>query len=213
MLNPVKASHISDLLTLNNAAPSRSSSEAAESSFSQQLLALLQDSMGKLGLNVELVTQVNGSSPASAEPSKGLGKCQFLVTLAATESAAQQPEIEPAVPGVIYDTHAGWSSQYYASEEMAQWLAQRFGGEVGEFASKDWSSCSTPYFPAPPPQRTIRFGDQEVNAGLLAMYFEPGRFWKPDLDAAAALYEAGILNDYVRQNWSGFISTGPAPAA
>jgi hypothetical protein len=106
---------------------------------------------------------------------------------------------------VVYDLKPGWNSQWYASNDMAQWMAERVGGEVGTHVADNWSSLTTPVYPAPPPQNTIRIGDKEINAGMLAMYFEPGRFSTPDLEAAAALYREGIVNDYVREHWSGLM--------
>jgi hypothetical protein len=200
MLNGVNSSSLSALMAV---ADGRSATQTAGDSFSQQLLSVLEDSIQKLGLKAADLKVVVQDSMAPATDHNSTRR-QFLVTLVDTEPSCPAAGESP-LPAEIYEQHQGWNSQWYATDDMAQWLADHFGGEVGVNTWPDWSSSSNPIYPAPPPQNTIRIGDKEVNAGFLALYFEPGRFSAPDLEAAAALYRAGIVNDYVRQNWSGLM--------
>lgn len=210
MINGVNSSSLGTLSVVAAGKPVTLAAPAAGDSFSKQLLSILQDSIQKLGLGAADVKAVERTTVTQSSDQNSTQR-QFLVTLSGAEPASSAAG-EPPLPKVVYEQPQGWNSQYYASDGMAQWLADRFGGEVGTFTWADWSSLANPIYPAPPPQSTIRFGDKEVNAGTLAMYFEPGRFSAPDLEAAAALYRAGIVNDYVRQNWSGLM-VDPLPKA
>lgn len=107
----------------------------------------------------------------------------------------------------MYENHPGWSRYWYATREMAEWLAARLGGEVGTFEF-EWS----PGFEPPPAGYTVRFGDKEIPAGHLAMYFEPGRFRGADQEAALALFRDGIVNDYVMQHRPELIAKFGLPA-
>jgi hypothetical protein len=185
--------------TVNARLAARSAPRAKED-FSQQLKSVLQDTSRERG--------IAGLVPKASQPSNTAKACDDISSQRQSLAAPAQA----AVPEVIYETHAGWNAQWYASSDMAAWLAGRVGGEVGTHVAENWSSLSTPVYPAPPPQNTIRIGDKEVNAGCLAMYFEPGRFSQPDLEAAAALYREGIVNDYVRQHWSGLMGAA-APSS
>lgn len=167
-------------------------------SFSQQLLAVLQRSLEQLGVapaGVQLV-QHGGGNPSQR---------QFVVTVAGNPGPPETPDT-PLLEA-MYENHPGFNPRLYASEEMAGWLARRLGGEVSTFQWQ-WS----PEVPQPPAGYSIRFGGKEINAGALAMYFEPGRFAGADQEAALALFRDGVVNDYVRQHRPELIEEFGMPA-
>ena len=183
MVSSVNSSLAANLLGADKASPQAENKVGASDSFSQQLLSMLQSSLERLGVaaaDIRPVTQgVDGPSQR-----------QFLVTLA--EERGSAAAAEPLAPEVMYEDHPGFNPRLFATEEMAGWLARRLGGEVGTF-QWEWS----PQVAQPPRGYTIRFGDKEINAGALAIYFEPGRFVGADQEAALALFRDGVVNDFV----------------
>jgi hypothetical protein len=226
MLDPISSNRAATMAVLNAAGASSAQAQQITDPFARQLLSILQDSIGKLGLKAEKV-EAAPVDPGATTDSSGAAGRQFFVTITEARPSAlsagcgsapglaAQSFAEPTrgedgvipVPEGMYENYPGWNPRCFATRETANWLAERVGGEVGTFQWK-W----TLDFEQPPEGYTVRVGDKEINAGALAMYFEPGRFVNPDEEAAAALYRAGIINDYVRQNWSNLID-GDAPAA
>ncbi len=176
--------------------------------FSQQLLAIIQNSLEKLGYAKSAV-QVQSHAAGVAGSSGATSPVrQFLVTVPVEVNSSEKVGVEEPgngkgsfekacsdePPAVLFEEHEGFTYRFFATREAAEWAAARFGGEVG-ISQWEWSPWVTP----PPPFYTIRFGDKEINAGLLVQYFEPGRFVGADQEAALALFREGIVNDYVLQ--------------
>ncbi len=135
-------------------------------------------------LNVQSYAQLPQAEAAGPDcQDSGFG--QYLAAARAVEGVPEEQFID----------YPGWNRYNYATKEMAEWLAGRLGGEVGTFHF-DWS----PPFEPPPDGYTVRFGDKEINAGALAIYFEPGRFMGQDEEAALALFRDGVVNAYVMQH-------------
>jgi hypothetical protein len=216
MLSGVNSGALATLLTTGPKSSNDQKATQGTESFSQQLLSFLQDSLGRLGVSSAAVQTVPAGGEAPAAGAASSSQCQFLVTFSAQDPAAAVAENADAVvaageditpPEVMYEDHPGWSRYHYASREMAEWLASRFGGEVGTF-EYEWS----PGFEPPPPGYTVKFGDKEIPAGHLAMYFEPGRFHGADKEAALALFRDGIANDYVKEHRPELIEKYGLPA-
>jgi hypothetical protein len=225
MLSGVNSSPLSDLLAGQNLSSSGQQPASAGDSFSRQVLSILEDSLAKLrasGASVQAVTTQDQASGAGGTSSS---QCQFLVTFPAVGQQvadAQQTSVAQvagkgqatagtaaaSMPEVLYEDHPSWRNTLYATQEAAAWLADRLGGEVGTYQF-DWS----PGFEPPPEGYTVKFGNKEVIAGHLAMYFEPGRFSQPDQEAALALFREGIANDYVREHRPELIEKYGLPAA
>jgi len=189
--------------------------------FSQQLLAIIQDSLAKLGYSKSSVQVQSQGTEASASSGATSPVRQFLVTVPAEVSLPASVRTETAgaervraekvcsdePPAVLFEQHEGFSYRLFATREAAEWAAARFGGEVG-ISQWEWSPWVTP----PPPFYTIRFGDKEINAGLLVQYFEPGRFVGADQEAALALFREGIVNDYVLEHRPELVAEFGMPA-
>ncbi len=191
---------VNSVIAANLLEAQRTSPQAgpASDSFSQQLLTMLQSSLDRLGVGSASVQLV----PADARSSSPR---QFLVTIAGTKASAAPSEPPPFE--MMYENHPGFNPRLFASREMANWLAERLGGEVGTFQWQ-WS----PEVQQPPAGYTVRFGDKEINAGCLALYFEQGRFMGSDREAALALFRDGVVNDYVRQHRPELIEEFGLPA-
>ncbi|MFB3776168.1 MAG: hypothetical protein ACE141_01120 [Bryobacteraceae bacterium] len=215
MLNGVDSGALATLLRSGPQASSGQKTSQGTDSFSRQLLSILQNSLGTLGVSAADVKVVQAGEQASTDGAASSSPCQILVTLssqAATSTVAEEATAtttngEVAPPEVMYEDHPGWNRHFYATREMAEWLAERFGGEVGTFEF-EWS----PGFEPPPAGYTVKFGDKEIPAGHLAMYFEPGRFSGADKEAALALFRDGVANDYVKQHRPELIEKYGLPA-
>jgi hypothetical protein len=217
MLSGVSSSPFSDLLTSQSRSSSSQQTTSAGDPFAQQVLSILEDSLAKLGVSGASVQAVTGQQQASVTGGATSSLCQFLVTLPAQEestapvaeaSVAQASVADSSIPEVLYEDHEGWRNTLYATQEAADWLANRLGGEVGTYQF-EWS----PGFEPPPEGYALKFGDKEIPAGHFAMYFEPGRFSQPDQEAALALFRDGIVNDYVREHRPELIEKYGLPSA
>jgi hypothetical protein len=214
MLTGVNSGSLASLLAGRPQTSTAQKASQGADSFSQQMLSILKDSLGKLGAssaNVRAVQTYADTATASAASSS---QCQFVVTFSAqddalvsNEDAAVTPGVNDSPPEVMYENHPDWNRHWYASLEMAEWLATRLGGEVGTF-EYEWS----PGFEPPPAGYTVKFGDKKIPAGHLAMYFEPGRLHGADKEAALALFRDGVANDYVKQHRPELIEKYGLPA-
>jgi hypothetical protein len=197
-------SRVDSSLPLNPPEALPGNAAASGDSFSRQLLEMLQSSLQRLGAPAVTVRPV---SQGVESPSPR----QFIVTLEEEHAEEEQASVaapEPPPPlETMYEDHPGFNPRLFATEEMAGWLAQRLGGEVGTF-QWEWS----PQVQQPPMGYTVRFGDKEINAGALALYFEPGRFVGADQEAALALFRDGVVNDYVMQHRPELIEEFGLPA-
>lgn len=182
----------------------------AGNAFSQQLLSVIQNAAERLGAAPETARVVRAETAAEEPGVKGSPRCQDSAagrgceghktgggvpaceTTEATPAAAGAADGADAMPEVLFEQHDGWNWRNYATYEMAQWLARRLGGEVGTYEA-DWS----PGFEPPPTYYTIRFGEIEMNAGQLAVYYQPGDYVEPDRMAAMLMAGEGVNNSFV----------------
>ncbi len=186
----------------------------ASDAFSRQLLSILQNGLERLGAAPACVKTARSETRTAEATAKESPQRQFFVTAATGEtnqavagaSTCEADEGAPpavaeapggcAMPDVLFEQHNGWNWRNYATYEMAQWLATRLGGEVGTYEA-DWS----PGFEPPPTYYTVRFGDIEMNAGQLAVYYQPGDYVEPDRMAAMLMAGEGVNNSFVAEHF------------
>ncbi len=222
MLSSVNTTAASGLLAAGTRPAQTNAATGARDAFSRQLLSILQDGLERLGVPPASVQVARSGSITGAPAASSSSQCQFVVTVpvcdvAKAESQCQAPgdaqrtsapaaeagaaastpgTEEGAMPKILFEQHDGWNWRNYATLEMAQWLAARMGGEVGAYEA-DWS----PGFEPPPTYYTVKFGGVEVNAGQLAVYYQPGDYVNPDRMAAMLISGEGVDNRFVTDNF------------
>ena len=218
MLSRIHTAAAAGIAGARTQAAARNSTRGANDAFSQQLLSILQNGLERLGVPSGGVKVVRAETACETAGARGSSQCQYVVTVPASDvaagasdgtacatasQAAPKASSETAagetLPDVLFEQHEGWNWRNYATFEMAQWLAQRLGGEVGTYTA-DWS----PGFEPPPTYYTIRFGNVEMNAGQLAVYYQPGDYVDPDRMAAAGASYGGYMVNWILGHTSRF---------